>query len=1725
MIDFSSGKQLNSFTLKNLVRFEKNEGSFGGTFVYTREHKASISCLPVGYAQAAARLTKFSNTLQNMTHSLAFIDHGLVTSFLNKKSQWFSDFSKEEVAKHQLHICAVLCVRKLSPGSTSVLRLTQQANCKYKSMCGSDCPCKPAKTEEKREEQHLDEDQNVNHNDKQHDHHHNHDHHHKHDHHHNHDHHHKHHNHDHHHNQDVHEKDSRKSECKITLSLNDTIQNYQQQLPVIADLALALRLSVSAGACDIQKYFTQIKMDNATSFRQAALVYRCWKTDLPTYANSTEGKANEKSILIPKYCAFGISDLSQTAQACSNQIAEIFESYLKSNKAHRETAVETLNRAGIAAPWLSELGWEWRFYSTQCDNKLRSELYIDDHAASVNLDNALSFLHQKSLNSTTHCTVPETLCNVAECTVHHIFSWSDSLIKSVSDEIQLNVTAYTILALQYSSMNFKSFDSNSKHVKILNKLIEITRPPQILPKFEKPAAELVRLEQLPSAGRSGVHCTHVAVGGLEHPPPRAVARGEIINNHPPAPLPHRPSTTKAPADGECGEKGSNGKKKGEGISVLPAPSDPPAVPKPFLCQLGVEYFNDGTCALRAKTLNLKNAKGQKGAICHTVEDYDKWLAGKSHQVTKREIAVLLGHYYDQNLGLHYFFPTLLVKHVMANCSRGEAAWDWTSLVPKELLHFLRASITLYFKIAHTRSARCTVKHTLHATNLLIGAGDTSSTMHSTCHFLIQIHTVAGVTTHNVQLVSTGVYLNKSTVLSIVYWEATALCKTVQRSAELHTLLNKLGFYCHPSNVINLTDSSAVCFMAKTPPAQLEKRFSHIISKMTLHLLSIGTTPQNSVFFFNQNNRKRNNGCPFMADIISKIPAGLTEEELVHQLPFLWEQSLMWLSSPVESWSFITNFPPNVSMKNCTSDQFKLKNVTTAELCKERFLPTGPGLCHLSMQLGHTAIGKTQCIASVQMDVNFQRLLKRKLSKICTKGSAINILSLCKFYIIKLKLLTKLDQKERLKKRDNLLKNLTERTRGLTPFWPSCKVKCGLVAELTCGAKHHIVTFKFFGNLNNTWPHFNCGENKPAKEIMNILQNQINNLPFAWSDQHQPLLTQYIFSVLATQQGPLPAIKNTAKFELPFASTTIHLAIGRKQGLILNHKQQYMGHPIFRAFGENLFGLCIVRYYHLLADHNKRRARLEMLKGGFICAKLEQTLHQCELVCQECRVRRGMQVAKNSGLYIPPSGSSLNLASLTFHNQSHCYATDVWGPLECRDGTVHCILFVSTLTNMCYTFVLQQMDIAGVIGAVQQLAAISGNVKVMISDFASNYSPFADIFKGSEFDSDTEKEEMESNPHRSPRNPLKRLLKGSRLEGQSGAINWKLICAQNHSQNSNSEVAVKIIKRALRSSRFFEKCRDFNLSKVAAFIAVATTIYNSRPVCVLDDGECYNPYDLLSLTTAGASTPTDNLILHSNSKDLRIKFNEYKVIRGEIQNQIFTQYCRFLYLNSAYKERGKFHFRSDKLQPGDLIISKAAFVATKNITSSIRRIYMVNNSKRTATVYHIVEKDDKFDTELFSLQFYKCKSLVEKQKLVRQYFGRFSFQTLDLREVTFLCGHDSENLELSMRRTRKDPNMNAHENLTSFPFEKIHEKLRCTDFSPSIKAADIPDEAAKMLMNDDFGDIIVKGGNLPKEQINVINRTPILTKREKPRLILKWAEPEYEIIDLPKLEKQKPRRRK
>ena len=274
---------------------------------------------------------------------------------------------------------------------------------------------------------------------------------------------------------------------------------------------------------------------------------------------------------------------------------------------------------------------------------------------------------------------------------------------------------------------------------------------------------------------------------------------------------------------------------------------------------------------------------------------------------------------------------------------------------------------------------------------------------------------------------------------------------------------------------------------------------------------------------------------------------------------------------------------------------------------------------------------------------------------------------------------------------------------------------------------------------------------------------------------------------------------------------------------------------------------------------------------------------------------------------------------------------------------------------------------------------------------------------------------------------------------------------------------------------------------------------------------------MSLTTAGASAPNNELNLYSDSAEIRSKFKEYKMLREEIQQQIFQHYCKYIYLNSNFKERGKFQCRSDDLQPGDLVISKAAFSQSKNISKSIRRIHKLNPSKRQAVVYHVVEGGDNFDTELFSISFARCNSMIEKRKLVRKYFGRFSFQSIDLREVTFLCGRNTECLELSMRRSRKPEKMQDFENPLSFCFDNLHKRLKSTAFRPSINTPALPLQAADMMLDNEWSG--EKNGD-----DNIVITCPKSIAKEK--LTLKCAQPEAIIHDIPNMSRNtKPPNRK
>ena len=50
--------------------------------------------------------------------------------------------------------------------------------------------------------------------------------------------------------------------------------------------------------------------------------------------------------------------------------------------------------------------------------------------------------------------------------------------------------------------------------------------------------------------------------------------------------------------------------------------------------------------------------------------------------------------------------------------------------------------------------------------------------------------------------------------------------------------------------------------------------------------------------------------------------------------------------------------------------------------------------------------------------------------------------------------------------------------------------------------------------------------------------------------------------------------------------------------------------------------------------------------------------------------------------------------------------------------------------------------------------------------------------------------------------------------------------------------------------------------------------------------------------------------------------------------------------------------------------------------------------------------------------------------------------------------------------------------------------------------------------------------MPKGDINTLQKTPPINEQTKPKLKLRWAEPENMIIDLPEIrKKKKPKRRK
>ena len=496
------------------------------------------------------------------------------------------------------------------------------------------------------------------------------------------------------------------------------------------------------------------------------------------------------------------------------------------------------------------------------------------------------------------------------------------------------------------------------------------------------------------------------------------------------------------------------------------------------------------------------------------------------------------------------------------------------------------------------------------------------------------------------------------------------------------------------------------------------------------------------------------------------------------------------------------------------------------------------------------------------------------------------------------------------------------------FLPSCQLRCGLLQNLSCGRKHKTQTQIFFHprlNFPYCWPAFNRAEIQ-LSDLLTVLKTDTNSLSYTWDPStHPQILLEYIYTLMSCQQTGVKPVRGLDTVKLQFHPDLsggkadeknpdnsehkgiITLGVGRPQSTILGDQHTILGSGIFRILSlQGSFGLSILTLAHVRANHKRQRTKSLLLRMGFSIQKLESLLYSQQQNCDFCRRKKAARKNRSLGMAVSASGASQALAALCFDSNQHVFATDIFGPLVLQhDQKVWAIVFVSLITGFTYTFVVTDLTAESVCGAVLRLVAVSGQVKLVLSDQGSNLSPWAQHSSLIKVDGSAEEGvpdannspynilENQSTSSRTPQQPLRRLLQtAERIQGSS--IMWKLGSANFSEQQSVVELAVKSLKHSLTDSNFHQKCQNYSVTNCETSFAVATASYNSRPVVQLENGTFFSPFDIMSLMLSTCQEPTNGLTLFSNDKKIRQGFYRLQQMKTELQSSMFDTYCRYLY---------------------------------------------------------------------------------------------------------------------------------------------------------------------------------------------------------------------------------------
>ena len=1544
--DFGSLTALRSYQLKEQISFKVDGENGKGFFVYDRHHLPSVSCLPNGIKMCASRLTRTAAALQRLPHSLKYLNYSMATDHLSGKNAWLRDIPDHLTTGLQIVTTPVTLVRNLKSNST-LIRICQSANQKMPSKCDNNCPCRNKVLAQKGDlvqsnAAHRDGEMVGSTN-----------------------------------------KCSKNPNCQIKLSINQTIPSFDYSLPQISTLALAARVAVIAAGGDIVRFFTNVKQSLKASLLNCLVMYRCGKTNYPTFSPTTEGVANNKEILICTSNYFGISDLSTACAAAASKSVSVYMTHLASASA-REGACALMEQVGLEGKWIVTDTPQRRLIFQIAESTLEA-LYCDDWPHFTSRKQCMQYLQLTDADSN---------------------SWTEEKLLSTALVIQSRSAAFCILALNHCHFDFKRYETNSPNEGNLNRLIELIKHKVPTPTLQKPTNLEVRSEYL---------------------------KKETLG----------------------AEGSANSAQKGQETE------------KPFLVQLGLEYYRSGTCSLRTKSIKLTSKKYKsKQIICSNVEDFDNWLSSEGGGgITRRVLAQLLGQCFSQHTQNFHLFPQCIIKFVTAVATKSQKSFQWEDCIDDALIPLIRAAIRLYFTSAESHQLRCALQYTMHCTYVLYSASDAGQHLHCGNHILVQIVQVGSVTRHIVQPLLHTVLLNSAKVLSLPHLELIALTKASYTTTKLYRFLEDQGILIHPDNVIICTDSASALAMAKCPPTLLESRFAHLCSKICVQLLTINLTPHQCLYFHSQSTKRRSEGEPFISDVCSKVDLALSEDDLVASLPRQWEEAMRWFGRPVTSWSHLVRNPPNPATNNQEIENFCLTEAPMATLWSQKCKTAQINFINKEEENTHTKLNEHQIIhhaKSPSMPTTpFDNLLLRKFSRLNTGKSAFSILILVQWFILKLKKLVRMNKVQRDNIRAGLKQHLME-LKIFAPFLPSCPLRCGLVVGVSCSKQHFSNTFNFFQPntvLDKCWPTFDPHKTVKISNIFNILEAKINSLPWEWGDENEFLLREHVLTILSSYVSRGATVKNMKMSEVSYQGKVITIATGRRQAACPGGIQTAQGSPCFRTTHSSVFALCLIRWHHLAAEHTKIRSRLSILKNGWLFQDLSNVLKSAQQMCMKCRLDKAANAATNTSLYTAVSGHSFNMGTLALSPNTHLLGVDAMGPfLGLNNTKYYCYVFVSCTNKMVYSITVNSLSLQTLVDTIEQLSSFIGSCTTVISDQAGAFEMCATLLE-------VEGELKENLPAaRTPKHPLAALLRKKHIQGSRGEICWRLVCASSGEAMGSVEVYIRILKESLRKVDFYRKCGDFGHSEMASYFASATKCINSRPCLMLDDGKVYSAYDILSFSLYGGGFPDHQLSVSSNNRQIKSKLDFMAKMKKELQLALFHKYTKHLYFSSDFRQRGNFQVHSMFLETGDLVMSNKAFELTGSLTKSIRRIAFLDAHRKHAVVYHQIDPntDRELNVGTFSKDFNSCKSKGERQNLVTRYLGRHSFESVDLRKCSFVAKQcEGPQLDMLFRRSKDQTQLHPIGDDTVFDLHSTEKVLQSHTPRASAVVPVLPLEAVRL----------------------------------------------------------------